>query len=122
MVTFFDTISTWLNKTVDTAAEVHQSTTLESTNDPTPEQHVPKAIRHIRTFIERLAGGKSLDDLLSKVSTCAVDVKADKDLKSWFDDFFAHVRRSLNQAGYARSDVASKTYKDLRKWLVSLRS
>jgi hypothetical protein len=120
MVTFFDTISTWLNKTVDTAAEVHQSTTLESTtNDPTPEQHVPKAIR---TFIERLAGGKSLDDLLSKVSTCAVDVKADKDLKSWFDDFFAYVRRSLNQAGYARSDVASKTYKDLRKWLESLRS
>ena len=118
MVTLFDTVSKWLNKTVDTAAEINQSTTLESfINDPTPEQHVPKAIRLMRVFVERLAGGKSLDDLFSKVRTCAVDVRADKDLKSWFDEFFAFVRQSLDQAGYARSDEASQTYKDLRmRW------
>jgi Family of unknown function (DUF5923) len=116
MVTVFDTISKWLNKTVDTAAQVKQSTTLENfINDPTPEQHVLKAIRLMRTFIERLAGGKSLDDLFSKVGTCVVDVRADKDIKNWFNDFFTHVRRSLNQAGYARSDEASQAYSDLRR-------
>jgi Family of unknown function (DUF5923) len=116
MVTVFDTISKWLNKTVDTAAQVKQDTTLESfINDPTPEQHVLKAIRLMRTFIERLAGGKSLDDLFSKVGTCVVDVRADKDLKNWFNDFFTHVRRSLNQAGYPRSNEASQAYNDLRR-------
>ena len=115
-MTVFDTISKWLNKTVDTAAEVNQYTTLETfINDPTPEQHVLKAIRLMRTFIERLAGGKSLDDLFSKVRICVVDVKADKDIGSWFDDFFAHVRKSLDQAGYARSEEASQTYNDLRR-------
>lgn len=116
MVTLFDTTSKWLNKSVDTASSMDESTSLSDfIKDPTREQHVHKAIHLIRTFIERLAEGKSLDDLLARVRECAVDVRADKDLKAWFDDFFKHVRKSLDQAGYARSDEAAQTYKDLRR-------
>lgn len=116
MITLFDITSKWLNRTVDAASNVNQSSSLESfINDPTTEQYVIKAIRLMRTFVERLAGGKSLDDIFSKVRTCAVDVRADKDLKSWFDDFFTHVRKSLDQPGYANSDEASQTYKNLRR-------
>ncbi|KZP20679.1 hypothetical protein FIBSPDRAFT_911054 [Athelia psychrophila] len=118
MVTIFDTLSKWINKSVDTASSLDQSTTLEDfIDDPTPEQHVLHAIRHIQTFVERLAGGKSLDDLCSKLHACAVDVRADPDLKAWFDDLFAHIKKSLDQAGYARSEEAGQRYNELRlRW------
>lgn len=73
----------------------------------------------MRTFIERLAGGQSLDKFFARVRNCAVDITADEYLKSWFRDFFAHVRKSLDQRGYARSKEASEMYDDLRhRWKV----
>ncbi|KAF7981273.1 hypothetical protein HWV62_34169 [Athelia sp. TMB] len=115
MITIFDTFSKWINKSVDTAASVNQTPLESFIDDPTPEQHVPNAIRGIRTFIERLAGGKSLDDVLGKLRECAADVRADPDLKAWFNDLFAHIRKSLDEAGYARSDEAGQRYNELRQ-------
>lgn len=122
MATLFDNTSKWLNRTVDTASDQSQTSVESFINDPTPEKHTINAIKLIRTFIERLAGGKSLEDVLEKGRVCAGDVRADGDLKAWFDDFSTHVRKSLDQPGYARSDEASKTYKELRKRWKALRS
>lgn len=84
MVTIFDTASKWLHRSLDIAQD-QQATSLESfINDPTPEKHVIKAIRNLQTFVERLAGGESLEDMLEKLRVCAVDVREDKDIKSWF--------------------------------------
>ncbi|EGN98629.1 hypothetical protein SERLA73DRAFT_107695 [Serpula lacrymans var. lacrymans S7.3] len=118
LVTLFDTFSKWMNKSLDTAADVNQSTNLDTfIDDPTEEQHILQAIQNIRTLVERLADGKSLDDVLSKIRTCAVDVRRDEDLKSWFNEFFAYVRGSLEKPGYARSEQAHEEYKSLtRRW------
>ncbi|KAG0700157.1 hypothetical protein DFH29DRAFT_933392 [Suillus ampliporus] len=116
--TLFDTASKWLNRSLDTAADVNQSTSLESfINDPSPEKHILKALRGIRTLVERAAGGKSLDDVFAQLRLCAVDIKNDEDLKRWFNDFFAHVRRSLDEAGYARSEEAHQKHQRLgERW------
>ncbi|KAG1775163.1 hypothetical protein EV702DRAFT_1180430 [Suillus placidus] len=105
--TLFSTVSKWINKSLDTAADINQSTSLESfIDDPSKEKHVLKALRGIRTLVERAAGDKSLDDVFAKVRLCAVHVRNDEDLKKWFNDFFAHVRKSLDEPGYARAEEA----------------
>ncbi|KAH7926366.1 hypothetical protein BV22DRAFT_1009273 [Leucogyrophana mollusca] len=99
--TLFDIASKWVNKTLDTAADVNQSTALDTfIDDPTEEKHVFQALHTVRALIERLAGEKSLDDLFAKIRLCAVDVRQDEDLKAWFNDFFGHVRQSLDDPGY----------------------
>jgi hypothetical protein len=60
-------------------------------HDPTAQQHVPNDLHCIATLIERLAGSKPLD------------VRQDKELKSWFDEFFKYVRKDLDEPGYAQS-------------------
>ncbi|KAG2341902.1 hypothetical protein BDR05DRAFT_976774 [Suillus weaverae] len=114
----FNTVSKWINKSLDTAADINQSTSLESfIDDPSKEKHVLKALRGIRTLVERAAGGKSLDDVFAKVRLCAVHVRNDEDLKKWFNDFFAHVRKSLDEPGYARSEEAYHMHQRLgERW------
>ncbi|KAG2745595.1 hypothetical protein P692DRAFT_20741308 [Suillus brevipes Sb2] len=116
--TLFDTISKWINKSLDTAADINQSTTLEAfIDDPSEEKHVLEALRGIRTLVERAAGGKSLDDAFAKVRLCAVHVRNDEDLKKWFNDFFAHVRKSLDEPGHARSEDAHRMHQQLsERW------
>ena len=56
-------LSKWLHKSLDTAGDVNTDTSLESfIDDPTDDQHLIKAVRGVRAFIERNADGKSLDD------------------------------------------------------------
>lgn len=118
LLVIFDIVEKWLTKTIDTASSINSSTTIDSfIDDPTPEQHVPKALHCLVTLVERLAGDKPLDDLFTSFRRCAADVRQDKDLKSWFHVFFKHIRKSLDEAGYARSDEAKKTKKELRaRW------
>ncbi|EPQ52477.1 hypothetical protein GLOTRDRAFT_64155 [Gloeophyllum trabeum ATCC 11539] len=116
VTTVFDVCQKWLDKTLDTASDVNKDTSLESfINDPTPEQHTIQSLRAMRTLAERLAGGKSLDDLFAHLRTCLVDIRQDEDLKKWFNDFLAHVRRSLDEPGYIHSDECSERYSELRQ-------
>ncbi|KAG2125484.1 hypothetical protein DEU56DRAFT_743663 [Suillus clintonianus] len=116
--TLFDTVSKWINKSLDTAADINQSTSLESSiDDPSEEKHILEALCGIRTLVERAAGGKSLDDVFAQFRLCAVHVRNDKDLKRWFNDFFAHVRKSLDEPGYARSEEAQQVHRRLgERW------
>ncbi|KIK91528.1 hypothetical protein PAXRUDRAFT_13737 [Paxillus rubicundulus Ve08.2h10] len=116
--TLFDTASKWMDRTLDTAADVDQVTSLDTfIDDPTEEKPLYHALYDLRTLVERLAGGKSLGDLFNKVRICAADAKQDEDLKAWFDDFFAHVRKSLETPGYARTEDAQGKHKELgRRW------
>ncbi|KAF9220450.1 hypothetical protein BS17DRAFT_804037 [Gyrodon lividus] len=116
--TLFDTASKWMNRTLDTAADVDQATSLDTfIDDPTEEKHLYHALSNLRTLFERLAGGKSLDDIFTKARICAADVKQDEDLKAWFNDFFTHVRMSLETRGYARTEGADEKHRQLgRRW------
>lgn len=118
MSTIFTIASKWLNRTLDSAATADEATSLDTfIDDPTEEKHVHHALVNIRTLCERLAGGKSLDDLGAKFRACALDVKQDKDLKAWFEDFFTHVHSGLETPGYARSQEAQAKHEQLeRRW------
>lgn len=114
--TLFSTASKWVNKAVDTAADLDQATKLETfVDDPTEEKHLHQAMYNLRVLIERLASGKSLDNFFANFRECALDVKQDEDITSWFNDFFAYVRKCLEEPKYAHTDEASKIYDVLRK-------
>lgn len=107
-----------MNRTLDTAATTDEATLFSTfIDDPTEEKHVHHALINIRTLCERLAGGKSLDDLFAKLRACALNIKEDKDLKAWFDNFVTHVRSGLEIPGYARSQEAQGKQEQLeRRW------
>ncbi|KXN85171.1 hypothetical protein AN958_11593 [Leucoagaricus sp. SymC.cos] len=114
-----DTIFTILQKRLDNGLEAVSDpnfTLATFIADPTPEQHVPKALECLKTFFERIAD-VSFEPLVRRFrSTIAMIVK-DPDLKSWFNDFIHEVRRDLSESSYVRSDAAARQRKQLHiRW------
>ena len=90
--------------------------------DPTPEQHIPKALALLRTLVERLTNAP-LEPLIQKVRTCATSILRDTELKGWFDDFIACARQNLSKPGYARSEEAESKREELcMRWKTILES
>ena len=88
--------------------------------DPTPEQHIPKALALLRTLVERLAN-TPLEPFIQKVRTCASSILKDTELKGWFDDFFTCARQNLSEPGYARSEEAESKRQELWvRWKTTL--
>ena len=88
--------------------------------DPTPEQHIPKALALLRTLVERLANAP-LEPLIETVQTCATSVLKDTEVKGWFNDFFACARQNLSEPGYARSEEAKSKRQELcERWKTTL--
>ncbi|TFK87277.1 hypothetical protein K466DRAFT_117691 [Polyporus arcularius HHB13444] len=113
--TIFNIVQKWIHRSLDAAGDVNQATSLDAfIDDPTPDKHLITAIRGLRQFVERLAGGKSLDDVFAALRVCGVDIQQDKDVRKWFDEFIAHCRKSLDERGYVRSDEAQKKRNKLR--------
>ena len=84
--------------------------------DPTPEQHVPKAIDCLKTFFERIVN-VSLDLFIQEFQSTVSMIVGDRDLKSWFDDSINEIRRDLSESGYVRSDDATRKRKQLNiRW------
>lgn len=85
-------------------------------DDPTPEQHVPKALHIFQTLLERLSS-TPLDPVLNKAHICVTSIGKDPDLRKWFDDFFDLARKNLTEDGYVRSEESKRKRKDLRvRW------
>ncbi|OSC96932.1 hypothetical protein PYCCODRAFT_1481665 [Trametes coccinea BRFM310] len=114
--TIFDLAQKWIHRSLDAAGDVNQATSLDAfIDDPTPDKHLINGIRGLRTFLERLASGKSLDGFFAALRVCGVDIQQDPDVRAWCDDFIAHLRKSLDEQGYVRSDDAQKKREQLRK-------
>ncbi|EMD36643.1 hypothetical protein CERSUDRAFT_136886 [Gelatoporia subvermispora B] len=114
--TIFDLAQKWVDKSLDVTGDVNQATSLDAfIDDPTPEQHLITGIRCFRTYLERLAGGKSLDQVFGRLRVCGVDIQNDPALRGWFDKLFAHLRKSLDERGYVRSEEAQQTRENIRK-------
>jgi len=113
--TLFDIIQKRLNSAIDAASDPN-ITLSNFIADPTPEQHIPKALDLLCTLVERFANAP-LEPLVQKARICANSVLKDQELKAWFDDFFATARKNLSEPGYARSEEAQGKRKELRaRW------
>jgi hypothetical protein len=97
---------------------VNQNTDIHAfVDDPTEEKHLHKALSGLRVLAERGSGDKSLDDFFGAIRTIAADIKSDPDTKAWFEKFFEHSRKSLEQPGYARSPESQNQGEWLRiRW------
>ncbi|KAI0760929.1 hypothetical protein BD413DRAFT_594282 [Trametes elegans] len=114
--TIFDLAQKWVHRSLDAAGDVNQATSLDAfIDDPTPDKHLITGIRGLRAFLERLSGGKSLDGFFAALRVCAVDIQQDQDVRGWCDAFIAYLRRSIDEAGYVRSEDAQNTREKLRK-------
>lgn len=83
---------------------------------------MPDALRKLRTLVERFAGGYSLNSLLVAAAACAADIREDRDVRAWFDEFEAYVRKSMDEPGYLRSDERAQRREQLRRRWNELKS
>ncbi|KAJ7730841.1 hypothetical protein DFH07DRAFT_906196 [Mycena maculata] len=114
--TVFDTLHKWVNKAFDTASG--QPLTFETfVQDSSAEQHIPKALNALKTFLDRFAEPESsVDAVLDKVRRFVDAVRGDSvEVKAWIDKLFEHAHRSLDDLNYPRSDEARGVRRDLRK-------
>ena len=114
--TIFDLAQKWIHRSLDAAGDVNQATSFDAfIDDPTPNKHLIPAIRGLRQFIQRLAGDTSLDGFFAMLRVCGVDIQQDPAARGWCDKFIAHLRKSLDEGGYVRSDEAQRTRQDLQR-------
>ncbi|KAF8263478.1 hypothetical protein EI94DRAFT_1807164 [Lactarius quietus] len=114
--TLFNLIQKWLRATGDAAVDAAQSTSLASfINDPTPDQDLVHAVWSIGELAQNMAGGKSLEDLYSALKKCVIDIRNDKNLQQWVDDFIAYAKRTLEHVGENDPDELRDTRQDLRR-------
>ncbi|KDQ18076.1 hypothetical protein BOTBODRAFT_155126 [Botryobasidium botryosum FD-172 SS1] len=92
---FIDTLSTYFGHS-RTLAATGQSSAASFTNDPT----LQRAITELRTLLERFANGRSLDGIINAVQQLAEDSRNDEQLRLWFEEMEAYVKRCLLEPGY----------------------
>ncbi|TRM66694.1 hypothetical protein BD626DRAFT_483536 [Schizophyllum amplum] len=115
ITTIVDIAEKWVNSAIDSTAGVRSNSLSSFVDDPTPEQHLHKALDGAQKMLERFAGDKSLNDLFSKTRVCARDIREDDNLRTWFDQFFAHTRKVLKEPDYSQSSEAKGRRKELRR-------
>lgn len=67
----------------------------------------------IKTLIERFANNTSTDDLLNSINQMYRDADRDPELKSWFKQIDAYIRKCLQQQGYIMEDRATDEWEEL---------
>ncbi|KAF8888376.1 hypothetical protein CPB84DRAFT_1849617 [Gymnopilus junonius] len=100
----FEILQARFDKSVDIAADPN-ATLADFIADPTPDQHIPKALEQFRSLFERLAN----TSLEPASSIC------DQDVKTWFNDSFALARKNLTEPDYARSDESEAKRREMRQ-------
>ncbi|KAL1742409.1 hypothetical protein HDZ31DRAFT_66017 [Schizophyllum fasciatum] len=115
VTTIVNVAEKWVNSAIDSTAGVRANSLSSFVDDPTPEQHLHKALDGVQKLFERFAGDKSLNDLFSKTRVCARDIREDENLRKWFDEFFDHTRKMFTQEGYRQSSEANGKRKELRR-------
>lgn len=67
----------------------------------------------MKTLIERFANGTSTNDLFDAINNIYSDADKDPELKSWFKQIDAYVRKCLQQQGYIMEDRATDEWNEL---------
>jgi hypothetical protein len=66
-----------------------------------------------KTLIERFANGTSTDDLFDAFNQIYSDADKDPELKNWFKQIDAYIRKCLKQQGYVMEDAATDEWNQL---------
>ncbi|KZV88036.1 hypothetical protein EXIGLDRAFT_839540 [Exidia glandulosa HHB12029] len=116
--TIFSIYRKYLDRSIDTAQDVKSrgDTDIEAqiadiVQDPTGR--VQESLRKLRTLVERFAGGHSLNNLLIALSACAADIREDRDVRAWWDEYERFVRKSMDEPGYLRSEEREQRRREL---------
>jgi hypothetical protein len=67
----------------------------------------------LKTLIERFANGTSTNDLFDAINNIYHDADQDPELKSWFKQIDAYIRKCLKQQGYIMEDRATDEWNEL---------
>ena len=67
----------------------------------------------LKTLIERFANGTSTRDLFDSINMIYSDADKDPELKSWFKNADAYIRKCLQQQGYIMEDAATDEWNTL---------
>ena len=70
-------------------------------------------LTQLKTLIERFANSTSADDFFESINNMYRDADKDPDLKGWFREVNAYVRKCLKQEGYVMQDEATEKYNQL---------
>merc|ERR1712093_674687 len=87
--------NTWGNQATGTVKGAHGDDSLK------------KAEADLLLLIRRWANGTSTDDLFDSINNIYRDADQDPELKSWFKNINAYVRKCLKQQGYILEDAAT---------------
>jgi len=77
------------------------------------DDHLKMAENHLKTLIERFANYTSLDDMIDSINDIYRDADQDPELKSWFRQMDAYIRRCLKTQGYIMTDDANREWNGL---------
>jgi hypothetical protein len=67
----------------------------------------------LKTLVERFANGTSTNDLFDAINNIYRDADQDPELKSWFKQIDAYIRKCLKQQGYIMEDRATNEWNEL---------
>merc|ERR1712225_93240 len=77
------------------------------------DDSLKKAEADLLLLIQRWANGTSTDDLFDSINNIYRDADQDPELKSWFKNINAYVRKCLKQQGYILEDAATEEWNAL---------
>jgi hypothetical protein len=74
------------------------------------DDSLTRAEADLKTLIERFANNTSTDDLWASINQMYIDADRDPELKNWFKQIDAYVRKCLQQQGYIIEDRATEEW------------
>ncbi len=95
----------------------HASNVTQQTAGTVKGAHADDALTRaeadLKTLIERFANNTSTDDLWASINQMYIDADRDPELKNWFKQIDAYVRKCLQQQGYIMEDRATDEWNEL---------
>jgi hypothetical protein len=74
------------------------------------DDSLTRAEADLKTLIERFANNTSTDDLWASINQMYIDADRDPELKNWFKQIDAYIRKCLQQQGYILEDRATEEW------------
>ncbi|KAJ7262762.1 hypothetical protein B0H12DRAFT_1104346 [Mycena haematopus] len=114
--TLFDILHKWVSRAFD-RIESDQPLTMDAfIEDPSPDQHIRKALDALKVLLDRFVQpDSSVDDVLDKTRRFLSAIRGNSgDFRAWVDKFFEHAHKSLDDPEYPNSDEARNVGQQLR--------
>lgn len=80
------------------------------TSDPSLKQ----SVNELRTLLERFANGRTTADIVDSINTLIDDTRRDPDLRAWFANMDAYMRKVLLEPGYVLEPDCNNQARRLR--------